>query len=156
MFAVVLSLACYALQPEILILLLLCLFVFVVVLLAQTAWFDRQKLILRPLLYLVLSAVAGVALAAPLLLPGLQIAGETTLAHTPFDTSSGLPTHNLLYFIFQSFDWLQISGSYWFGPANGYVETSPTCVRLRWYSLRRCPPFANIAERLLRCSEWSS
>ena len=37
MFAVVLALACYAGQPEILILLLLGLFVFVVVLLAQAA-----------------------------------------------------------------------------------------------------------------------
>ena len=123
MFAVVLALACYAGQPEILFLLLLGLFVFVVALLAQTARFDRQKPILRPLLDLVLGAVAGGALAAPLLLPGLQIAGATARANSDFN-ASGLPTHNLLYFIFQGFDGLQISGSYWFGSANGYVETS--------------------------------
>ena len=49
---------------------------------------------------------------------------EQLPAPTPISMLRRAPKHNLLYFIFQSFDGLQISGSYWFGSANGYIETS--------------------------------
>lgn len=76
--AVVLAFAVYAGQPDALIILMLAWAIFVVVLLAlralglggrQPAW--------RPFVDLVIAAVAGLALGAPLLLPGLQVAGAS-------------------------------------------------------------------------------
>ena len=73
-FAVVLAFAIYAGQPEILIILLLALVVFLSVLLAQDARIRGFEAIVRPGAALLIAAAAGGALAAPLVLPGLQLA----------------------------------------------------------------------------------
>jgi hypothetical protein len=121
-FAVVLAFACYAGQPEILLLLLFALFLFLVVLLAQTAWLERGVSIWRPAMDLVLAVAAGGALAAPLLLPGFQFTSASARNNLP--VQPGLPIRNLLYLIFQGYDGLQVSGSQWFGSPFGYPETA--------------------------------
>ena len=73
---------------------------------------------------------AGVALGAPLLLPGLQvIAGSERGAPggDPGEILKGnpaLPVHNLTHLVFQGFDGLPIVGSHWFGYVGGYSETA--------------------------------
>ena len=131
LFALVMAAMVYAGQAEILILSGLALLVFLVVLMIQRAPFGGSSgPIRRPTLDLAMGVVTGAALGAPLLLPGLQIAGGSERAlpgGDPAEIVSGnppLPAHNLLHFIFQGFDGLPIAGSHWFGYIGGYSETA--------------------------------
>ena len=70
---------------------------------------------IRPVADLGLSAFAGAALAAPLILPGLQFAGSNRTVVGPDLFPKGLPPKELLHLIFQGFDGLPLSDSQWFG-----------------------------------------
>ncbi|HUI02857.1 MAG TPA: hypothetical protein VLZ77_04910, partial [Acidimicrobiales bacterium] len=117
-FAVVLALAVYAGQPDALVPLGAGVVVFVAAALAQrSAAFGGGGPVRRPLGDLALAAVGGVALGAPLLLPGIQLttgAIRTTKASTP-----GLPPHDLLAVAVAGFDGFPWAGSRWFGALSG-------------------------------------
>jgi len=125
-FAVVLAFAVYSGQPDAMVLLAVGLAVFVVVLLALRApWLGGSGPILRPALDLELATVAGAALGAPLMLPGLQLTAggiRTGKTGTP-----ALPLHDISAVIFQGFDGLPVAGSHWFGHLFGdtsYLESA--------------------------------
>ncbi len=123
LFAVVLALAVYAGQPEVLTVVILSLLVFLVVLLAPRAaglWGSGP--LRRPIVDLLLAAVAGGALAAPLALPGLQLASQSVRSISP--SSQALRLHDVLYVLFQGFDGLPIAGNQPFGESFFYNETS--------------------------------
>jgi hypothetical protein len=130
--ALVVAAMIYAGQPEVLTLLGLSLVVFAVVVLARrpAAGFERPDGIRRPLMGLSIGTVAGVALGAPVLLPGLQIISRSQHSAPggdPAELVKGnppLPAHNLLHILFQGYDGLPVSGSHWFGYVGGYSETA--------------------------------
>ena len=122
LFAVVIACCIYAGQPEIVILMAMALGLF----LAIYLWLwvpapGHPKPIRRPICDLTLGAAAGAALAAPLLIPGLELASSSLRGGIPSDRE--LPIHNLTYLLFQGFDGLPIAGSHWFGYFF-YVETA--------------------------------
>ena len=96
-----------------------------------------------PLIDLGISAIAGAALAAPLILPGLQLGqGSNRTAVGPDLFPKGLPPKELFHLIFQGFDGLPVLHSQWFG-LSAYAATSAylgvivlvlaaTAVVLRW------------------------
>jgi hypothetical protein len=112
-FALVLALAGYGGQPEILVVLLFGLAVFLLVLLLQHALREGARSVLRPILNLAIASTAGVALAAPLFLPGLQIFAGSV--HSKTSGQPALPAQNLIQVIVQGFDGLPIAGSQMFG-----------------------------------------
>ena len=129
--AVVIAAMVYAGQAEILTLAGLALLVFLVVLLAQRSRFlSGSGPIRRPVLDLSIAVVAGGALGAPLLLPGLQvisISERGVPGGDPGELINGnppLPVHNLVHLLFQGFDGLPVAGNHWFGYPNGYSETA--------------------------------
>ena len=74
LFSVTLAFSVYAGQPDALVLLVMTVAVFAVVLLVQRARSDRSLRTLgRPVVDLALASAAGLFLAAPLLLPGIQL-----------------------------------------------------------------------------------
>jgi len=116
-FAVVLALAFYAGQPEVLSVLIVAVVVFVAALLVHLAVRDGARSLARPVLDLGIAAVAGGALAAPLALPGLQVFAGSLHSKTAGETV--LPVENLVHIVLQGFDGLPISGSVRFD-ADGY------------------------------------
>ncbi len=130
-FAVVLAAMIYVGQAEILTIIALALLVFLVALLLQRLpILGGEGPIRRPMLDLGLGAIAGAALGAPLILPGLQVISGSQRAvpgGDPAELISGnppLPVHNLIHFAFQGFDGLPIAGNTWFGYIEGYSETA--------------------------------
>ncbi len=148
--AVVVAFAIYAGMPETGIVMASGLAVFAIVLFALRASpLGGKKPVVRPALDVAVAAVAGVALAAPLVLPGVQITGMSTRSVVKVDYP--LPLHDLTYVIFQGFDGVPVAGAPWFGnwTAN-YVQTAAyvgvialvlaaTALAVRW---RRPPVFA--------------
>ena len=130
--ALVVAAIIYAGQPEVLALLGSSLVVFIVIVLARRPdpEFGSPDGIRRPLLGLALGPVAGVALGAPLLLPGLQVIAKSQHAvpgGDPAELVKGnppLPPHNLLHILFQGYDGLPVVGNHWFGYLGGYSETA--------------------------------
>lgn len=115
-FAMVVALTIYAGHPETVFLLSLALVVFLVVVLAQRApRFGTSEPILRPVVDLAIGGVAGAGLAAPLLLPGIQIVGESVRSASGNYASLTTPDHGVLQLFFQGFDGLPLAGSQWFG-----------------------------------------
>ena len=105
-FAIIVACAIYAGQPDMLIVLMLQFAVFVgALLLVQPSPSGVSRRVVRPLADLGLAWIAGAALAAPLLLPGLQILNQATrltnrnsatirpsdLVHIGFPVSTGHP-----------------------------------------------------------------
>ena len=117
LLSVVLALAVYAGYPEGLLLLVLAAAIFALaMLLLRTPALGGSGPLIRPVFDLGLSAIAGSALAAPLLLPGLQLAkGSNRNVVGPALAPNGLPPQDLLHFIFQGFDGLPVIHSEWFG-----------------------------------------
>ncbi|HXA31866.1 MAG TPA: YfhO family protein [Acidimicrobiales bacterium] len=98
-FAVTIALAVYAGNPESLFVLALALIVFVFVLLVPRFHLPLRDLTaLRPVIDLAIAAVAGLLLAAPLALPGAQLASGTTRAN--LGGSQGLSAGQALLSIF--------------------------------------------------------
>jgi Bacterial membrane protein YfhO len=121
----------YAGQPEVLALLGSSLVLFLVVVLTRRPdpEFGSPDGIRRPLLGLALGAIAGGAIGAPLLLPGLQVIAKSqhALGGDPAELVKGnppLPPHNLLHILFQGYDGLPVVGNHWFGYVGGYSETA--------------------------------
>jgi hypothetical protein len=79
---------------------------FVVALICRTRWLRGSGPIRRPAVDLCVGTVAGLALAAPFALPGIQLVNRSVRS-TPSITST-LPIHTLLYLAFQGFDGLPI------------------------------------------------
>ncbi len=128
-FAVILAFAVYAGYPEAVIILGVALAVFLVVLLVQRAsWLGGPGPLLRPVGDLVVATVAGIALATPLVLPGLQIARESIRnAALPLTGIGGqtLGFREVLHIIFPGFDGLPWQGSNYFGPIfTNYMESA--------------------------------
>ena len=115
-FAFVLALTIYAGHPETALLVLACLAVFVLVVLAsRISRFGSSGPILRPVIDLGAGGIAGAALAAPLLLPGIQLIGQSNRTGSGNYDNLTTPDHGVLQLIFQGFDGLPVAGSHWFG-----------------------------------------
>ncbi len=140
-FALVLAALIYAGQPEIVILLGLALVVFVVVFVAlRTLRLGGSGPIRRPILDLGVATVAGAALGAPLLWPGLPVLSASL--HQTQGGHRALPVHDFAHLFTQSFDGLPVAGNQWFG-SSFYTETAAyvgvislvlafTAVAVRW------------------------
>jgi Bacterial membrane protein YfhO len=127
-FAVFLALAVYSGQPEILTMLLLSVAVFFVAMVAATMITEHDhRLSFRPVGDLILGVVAGTALAAPLLLPGVQVLSGSTrnsgtlLART--EVGKALSPHDLIHLFVQGYNGLPIAGNQMFGDAV-YFDTA--------------------------------
>lgn len=122
-FAVVLACMVYGGYPEVVVLLALALVVFLAVLFAmRTPRFGGSGPILRPIVEIAVATVAGMALAAPLALPGLQLAVSSRRNQVKgVDT---LPAHDLTHVIFQGFDGLPIPGGHWFSALSVYQPSA--------------------------------
>ncbi len=117
--ALTIAMSIYAGHPETAFLLLVGLAVFLAVLLVdQVRRLGGWNQVLRPVLDLIVAGAAGVALSAPLLLPGWQLLNQSGRAGTGNYSSISIPDHGLLQFIFQGFDGLPVSGSHWFGKVS--------------------------------------
>jgi Bacterial membrane protein YfhO len=123
LFALLLACAVYGGQPEALVVLGLALAIFLVIVIplrARSATSPRP--ILRPVGDLVVAVVAGGALAAPLALPGLQLAAMSV--RQAVSGATALQGHGLIYIIFQGYDGLPVVGSFPFGYTFFYQETA--------------------------------
>ncbi len=115
--------AVYGGQPDILTVLASSVVVFLVVLLATRArWAGGSGPIVRPVGDLVVATVAGAALSAPLLLPGLQLVSGSLRSGK--GVSDALPAQNIVLALFQGFDGLPVAGSRWFGPSSYTPSTT--------------------------------
>lgn len=144
LLAIVTAFAVYAGNPEDDVLLALSAGVFVLAMLAfRLPVLGGSGPLRRPVIDVGIAAIAGAALAAPLILPGLQLGGgsnRTTVGPDLFP--KGLPPKDLFHLIFQGFDGLPVLHSQWFGlsvyPAtSAYVGPivlvlAGTALVLRW------------------------
>ena len=126
LFAVALALAVYAGQPDAFVLLAVGLTVFMAALLVlRASWLGGSGPIVRPAVDLLLAVVAGTALGAPLMLPGLQLTAGAI--RTGRNGTPALPVHDITAAMFQGFDGLPVAGSHWFGHLFGdtsYLEST--------------------------------
>jgi hypothetical protein len=80
--------------------------------------------LVRPILDLGVAAIAGAFLAAPLLLPGLQLAKASNRNYVGATLApAGLPPQELLHVVFQGFDGLPLLHNQWFG-VSAYEVTA--------------------------------
>jgi len=109
-FAVVLACAFYAGQPGTVALLVVATAVFVVVLLVRRARDSGQgdRGVLRPVVDLAAASVIGIALAAPLILPGAQLLSQSVFRDVQ-RTNQALPAQDLVYLVVQGFNGLPLS-----------------------------------------------
>ena len=123
LLALVLALATYSGDPDSMIVLLVSLFVFSVVLLAlKSRPLGGPGLVRTPFFDLTIATVAGAMLAAPLLLPGLQLVTKSvrSSAASPLSVPASLIVHVLL----QGYDGLPLKGDRYFGSADSPYPTS--------------------------------
>jgi Bacterial membrane protein YfhO len=126
--AILIALALYAGEPEIFAILILSVAVFVAILLmAKDVGISRRVRALRTIIDLSLGAVAGFALAAPLVLPGLQVLGRSNRSSGNLfagtEVSKALPAHDLVHVLVQGYNGLPIAGNEVFGDAV-YTDTA--------------------------------
>jgi len=115
--AVCVALSLYAGAPEGFTVLAVVVIVFFAFMLAtRTQWAGGSGPILKPALDLAVAGGAGVALAAPFALPGIQLAGQSVRSLA--STGEVLRWHTLVYLPFQAFDGLPIVVRG--GPVFGY------------------------------------
>ncbi|HLI73346.1 MAG TPA: YfhO family protein [Acidimicrobiales bacterium] len=113
LLAVAVAFTIYAGQPETSVQAGVALVTFAAVTLFVRALHGDAGGVLRPAIDVVLGVVAGGALAAPLLLPGLQVAsGSVRRVAGSYGT---LPARDAIHLIVQGFDGLPVSSSRWFG-----------------------------------------
>ncbi len=136
LFSVALAFAVYAGEPDTLVLVAGTLVVFVVVLVAMGVPDRHGPRGLRPLGDLVLAAAAGLALSAPLLLPGLQLlAGSSrNVAGGVFSGQKALSIHRLLTVMIPGLDGLPIG---WHRSYIGIIAV--TLAVAGWVHYRRRP-----------------
>jgi hypothetical protein len=125
LLAVVIAFAIYAGNPEDAMLLALSAAIFALaMLLFRAPALGGSGPVIRPAVDLGISAIAGAAMAAPLILPGLQLARGSNRTAVGADLfPKGLPPKELFHLIFQGFDGLPLLHSQWFG-LSAYVVTS--------------------------------
>ena len=122
-FALVFACAVYGGQPEAMVVLVLTLAIFLaIVILLRASSTTSDHRIIRPIGDLAVATIAGGALAAPLALPGLQLAG-LSVRHTASGVHSLAP-HEIAYVIFQGYDGLPIFGSFPFGGTYFFDQTA--------------------------------
>jgi Bacterial membrane protein YfhO len=120
LFAVALAFSILAGNPQIEVLILLPLVVFAaVLLLCRTSAFRGSGPIRRPTIDLVVAFIAGGALSAPLVLPGLQLADASIRNSASF--ASANPLSQVLGLFFQSFWGLPLHGNF-VDPQGFYPE----------------------------------
>jgi hypothetical protein len=126
LLAVVIACTIFAGHPETLIVMTGATAVLVVVMLVTRALPSRIGFssgpLRRPVVDLVAATLAGAALAAPLLLPALQLTAKSVRS-----TSTGTvspPAHDLLYIVFAGFDGVPVTGNFGFGDSYFYNETA--------------------------------
>ena len=115
LLAVAVAFTLYAGQPETAVEVGVALVVFAAVVLVARglSGAGHDSGVLRPAVDVVLGTAAGIALGAPLVLPGLQVAsGSVRRVAGSYGT---LPAHDLTHVILQGFDGLPVAGSRWFG-----------------------------------------
>jgi Bacterial membrane protein YfhO len=111
LFALTVAASIYAGNPQIEVLILLPLAVFFVVLLLWRHYVAHgEGPVLRPVADLAVATVAGAALSAPLVLPGLQLANASVRNSGSF--GSAYPHSQVLGVLFQSFWGQPIAGSF--------------------------------------------
>jgi len=119
---VAVAMSVYGGDPEETALLLLGAGVFAVVLLALRARGRRDDgPIARPLVDLAGALVLGLALSAPLLLPGLQVAGHSVRTGP---AGGPMPLSTLVNVAFARFFGTPVVGTTYFGPANYYATAA--------------------------------
>jgi hypothetical protein len=119
LLAVSLAFAVYGGHPESVVILLLTVGLVAAILLVARALQTRSlRSVLWPLARVAVAAAAGLALAAPLLLPGLQLAAEST-RFASFGYQ-GLPAVASVNLAFVGFYGFPTAGSAYFGPINWY------------------------------------
>ena len=123
--AIVIAFAIYAGNPEDEALFAMSAVIFTLaMLLRRSPALGGSGPVIRPVVDLGISAIAGAALAAPLILPGLQLGqGSNRSAVGPDLFPKGLPPKDLFHLIFQGFDGLPVLHSQWFG-LSAYAATS--------------------------------
>ena len=125
LLAVAIAFAIYAGNPEDQALLAGSLVIFALaMLLFRAPALGGSGPVVRPIVDLGIAALAGTALAAPLILPGLQLGGGSNRTSVGADLfPKGLPPKELFHLIFQGFDGLPIAHSQYFG-LSAYAATS--------------------------------
>lgn len=114
--------AIYGGHPESILLLLVFLFVVSVVLLGIRAIRHGVSQLFLGVNVMV-AVVAGIAIAAPLVLPGLQVVRESA-RNASASGFAALPPSTVVGFVFSSFYGRPVAGSQWFGPLNYYEITA--------------------------------
>lgn len=114
-FALAVAGAVYAGQPDALVLLAPGLLVFLLVLLGVRAHNGGgARTLLRPVLDIVVASVAGGALAAPLILPGVPLTTGSVFFHAA-RSNGALSAHDIVNLIFQGYNALPVAQGHWFG-----------------------------------------
>jgi hypothetical protein len=142
--AIVIAFAIYAGNPEDEALFALSAAVFALAMLVlRSPALGGSGPVIRPIVDLGIAAIAGVAMGAPLILPGLQLGKGSNRTAVGADLfPKGLPPRELFHFIFQGFDGLPLLHSQWFGlsvyPATSaylgviVLVLAATAIVLRW------------------------
>ncbi|MHB1518993.1 MAG: YfhO family protein [Acidimicrobiales bacterium] len=122
LFAAALAMSVYGGHPEssFILVVALCLYFAVVVIHRLFVDGDRSSALLSTA-DLVVAGAAGGALAAPLILPGVQLI-ELSARRTN-TTLAVLPPHGLAYYLFNGFDGLGVGTGNWFGSFPGGAVT---------------------------------
>ncbi len=119
--AVVLAFMTYAGHPETLVIAILCIATVAVVMLAQRAIGTGDlRTCIRPLIALGSSGIAALALASPLLLPGLDVLRRSTRGSA---LAFPLPANASVDLLLAGYHGYPIRGSNYFGPSD-YYETA--------------------------------
>lgn len=108
LLAAVLACAFYAGQPEILTIVLFAMGVFVLVLMGQLVVSRGVRSLTRPFIDMCAGGIAGMALAAPLILPGFQVVSGSI--RNSGSSTSAVPLENLVSTVAQGFNGLPIAG----------------------------------------------
>jgi hypothetical protein len=95
---------------------------FVVMLLSRAEWLGGSGPIFRPLRDLVVSVVGGLCLAAPLLLPALQLTRLSVRSGSV--STQALPARQLLYLPFQGYDALPTTTAGFLGLHRSFIGMS--------------------------------
>jgi len=132
LFSVALACAVYAGEPEAVVFLGITVGILALVIAgSRLRQFGGAGPILRPVVDLAVAGVIGVALSAPLVLPGTQVGalslrnfrgGQVSLSG-PSSAARALPLRDLVHVLFQGFDGLPVIGNQWFADRYIYFDT---------------------------------
>ncbi len=127
LFAFALAQMILAGQLDMLIVTLACLAVFgALVVVLRTVKSGRAGAATRPLIDLAIASMCGLGLAAPLVLPGVQLARSSVRSGRSTDTA--LPIHDLTHVLFAAFDGSTVTGHEWFGDFLGFYPNGAAYV----------------------------